>query len=500
MVASSDRAVGVSLRGVLPESQWRGATDVRVTSCTSDSRACQPGDLFVALPGTRRDGHDYLLEAVSRGARAVLVERTVPDVGVPICLVPNAREAYGRICQALAGNPSQRVKVVGLTGTNGKTTTSFLVASVLDAGGYASGLLGTLGYFDGLDWERGALTTPAAPTLATWLARMEVNGCSHAVMEVSSHALVQQRLAGMVLEAAAVTNVGHDHLDYHHDHESYRRAKCRIVNHLDDHGLLVVNADDEGSASVLDCWDGPAISVGIEAAAEITATPLECCVSEQTFLLSAGDDSVPVRTTLIGVPNIYNCLVAAALGLGHGLDLATVVRGLEAVVRVPGRLERIECGQPFGVFVDFAHTPEALAGCLDTLRPLVSGRLIVVFGAGGDRDRSKRPWMGRVAQARADLVVLTSDNPRSESPTAIIDDILAGCRNRTRVEVRADRAAAIRWALRQARPGDTVLIAGKGHETYQIIGSEQIDFDDREIARQCLYDLAPGDESLRASA
>jgi UDP-N-acetylmuramoyl-L-alanyl-D-glutamate--2,6-diaminopimelate ligase len=329
---------------------------------------------------------------------------------------------------------------------------------------------------------------------------MVVTNRTHAVMEVSSHALVQDRVAGIEYDVACVTNVRHDHLDLHGTPVRYREAKERLFEHLKPEGFAVLNADDEACRDYLDRLQHPALTIGIDGEAEITATPLEQCLSEQTFLLHAGSDTAAVRTHLVGRHNIYNCLTAAAVGLGYGIDLQTVVRGLETVDRLPGRMERIECGQPFGVFIDYAHTPDALAGMLDTLRDVTPGRVICVFGAGGDRDSTKRPKMGRVVEARADLAIITNDNPRTENPQRIVRDILRGCVEPMAVEVIHDRAEAIEYALSQARRGDSVLIAGKGHETHQIVGLEQRPFDDREIACRHLYQSPRVDHMLRIAA
>lgn len=477
----------VSLHALLPEAAFSGAEDVRIGGCTCDSRRVRPGDLFVALPGSHQNGHDFIPEAIAGGAIAVLCQQLPAQLSVPCCIVPNAREAYGRICQALAGNPSFRLKLIGVTGTNGKTTTSCLIASVLSKAGHRVGVLGTLGYFDGETVETATHTTPPADRLAASLARMVNNDCSHAAMEVSSHALAQSRVAGVRFDVACVTNVSRDHLDYHPTIQDYRLTKLKLFDHLAPEGFAVVNADDPIAAGYLRRFDGPALTVGIHSNAEITAMPLEQFPSEQTFLLTAGSETTPVRTQMIGTHHIYNCLTAAAVGLAYGIDLTTVVRGLEAVDYVPGRLQRVECGQPFSVFVDYAHTPDALTCCLQSLRKVTVGRLICVFGAGGDRDREKRPLMGRAVDAVADLAVLTSDNPRNEDPQAIIDQILEGFRQPSEARVVIDRVEAIHWALAHARPGDCVLIAGKGHEDYQIVGDQHIPLDDREIAQTWLY-------------
>jgi UDP-N-acetylmuramoyl-L-alanyl-D-glutamate--2,6-diaminopimelate ligase len=477
----------ISLRQLLPEAEFFGATDVHINRCARDSRRVEPGDLYVALVGITHDGHEFISEAIERGAAVIVAQRPVGDVAAPTCIVPDTAEAYGRICQALAGDPSRRLKVVGVTGTNGKTTTSCLIASILATAGHQVGLLGTLAYFDGAVSAESSMTTPPAEELAGWFSRMVANGCSHAVMEVSSHALAQSRLAGVSLDAACVTNVRRDHLDYHQTMLGYRLAKSRIFRHLAPEAFAVINADDPTAAGYLHQVDGPVLTVGIRNAAEIMATPLEHRRSQQVFLLSAGSESIPVETDMIGTHHIYNCLVAAAVGLTYGVDLPTVVRGLEAVKSVPGRLQRLECGQPFGVFVDYAHTPDALAAVLQTLREVTPGRLICVFGAGGDRDKEKRPAMAAEVRAAADMAIITTDNPRSEDPQAIAADLLSGFDDPARAAQIPDRARAIRFAIAEARPGDCVLIAGKGHEQFQFIGGERLAFDDCEVARHWLY-------------
>lgn len=479
----------VSLRRLLPEAVILGADDIAVSGCACDSRQIRGGELFAALVGRNHDGHDHIADATSRGCAAILSERPTPESALPWCIVPNAREAYARVCQTLAGNPSQQLKLIGVTGTNGKTTTSCLIAGVLKAAGYGVGVLGTLGYLDGRIVEPASHTTPPPDRLAGLLSRMVRNGCSHAVMEVSSHALDQSRVAGMPFDAACVTNVTHDHLDYHASLRDYRLAKAKLFDHLTGEGFAILNADDPGSASYLRRLNGPVLTVAIDAAAEITATPIEQCLSQQTFLLTAGSETVPVQTQMIGTHHIYNCLTAAAVGLAYGIELTTVARGLESVGHVPGRLERIECGQPFGVFVDFAHTPDALAGVLKTLRQVTTGRLICVFGAGGERDCQKRPLMGRVVEQGTDVAIVTNDNPRHEDPKAIIHDILGGFVNPRAADVLPDRVEAIHRALAAAQPGDCVLIAGKGHETHQIIGDKRLSLDDREVAKDWLYSV-----------
>ncbi|HJT33548.1 MAG TPA: UDP-N-acetylmuramoyl-L-alanyl-D-glutamate--2,6-diaminopimelate ligase [Pirellulales bacterium] len=462
MIDRAPPARGTSLRQVLPDAVFTSG-DVEVRSCCTDSRQCRPGDLFVTLLGGASDGGECVAEAIEHGATAVLSDRPLPGCTVPLCVVDDVRDAYGRLCQALAGYPARSLKIVGITGASGKTTTSYLSAAVLAAGGWRSGVLGTLGYFDGNEWQNACWTTPPPPVLAQWLARIAAAGCTHAAVEVSGHALAQKRVAGLDFDVACVTND-------HHGFKGHRKAQ--LFDHLLPEGFAVVNVDDPLAENFLSRLDGPVLTVGMRGAAEVTALPLEQFPSEQTFLLSVGDESIPVRSPLIGHQNIYNCLVAAAVGLAYSIDLPTIVQGLEVVQRVPGRLERIECGQPFSVFVDDARTPGALSRCLKTLRAVTSGRLICVFDAGGDRDKPSGGQMYRAVESAADLAVQVVD----------------------------DRREAIASALGHAQPGDCVLIAGKSHETTQAPGDKHYEFGDRQVARQCLYESLAAERLYRASA
>ena len=410
MAVSFVDSPGINLRDVLADAQLLGG-DIRVASCSSDSRQIQPGDLFVALTGPCCDGHEFAGEAVAQGATAVLAERPLPLPGVPTCIVPDTRDAYGRLCQAMAGNPSRHLRAIGVTGTCGKTITASLIAAVLTEAGARVGITGTLGYWDGEDLSPATETTPSAPALAHWLGRMVIGGCSHAVIETSSRALSQSRLAGIEFDTVCVTNVQRDHLDYHGSLTNYRHAKSRLLDCVSPTGVTILNADDPVLAGWLSHIAGPALTVATGTAAELTATVIERHRSEQTFLLSAGCETLPVRTRMIGDFHVTNCLIAAAVGLTYGIDLATVVRGLEVVEQVPGRMQRIECGQPFTVMVDYAQSPDAMVGSLTALRQVTDGRLICVFGASGHRDRTARPALGSVADHLADELILTSDNP-----------------------------------------------------------------------------------------
>ncbi len=488
MPSNKNSSRDVSLRQVLPHAKFLGASDIRVASCCGDSRGCLPGDLFAAMEGARCDGHDYADEAVANGASAILGERLLP-LGVPQCLVRDSREAFAQVCQALAGQPAERMTVIGVTGTLGKTTTALLIANILKAAGAQVGVLGSLGYCDSREVAPARNATPRPPELADWLSRMHGAGCTHAVVEVSSEALAQRRLGGVRFDAVVLTNVRRDHLDVHRTPENYLRAKQRLFQHLKPHGFCVLNADDRGSRPILDDLSHPALTVGVDQPANVTAAVVERNKSEQTFLLTAGRETAVVRTPLVGDHMMADCLAAVAVGLGLGVDLLTTVRGLESAPPIPGRLERVECGQPFGVFVDAARTPDALAATLRALRGVTPGRLLCVYGAEGQRNRSFRPLLGRAVERYADWGIITNDNPRRESPRKIAHDLLDGYRCPANAHVLPDRAAAIAYALNKARIGDTVLIAGKGTDDYQIVGGERRRFDDRAVAQRWLYDV-----------
>jgi len=496
MQSTSER-VGISLREALPEGRILGSADVRTTSCCSDARQCRDGDLYVALVDPDGDGHDAADEAVRRGAIAILAEHHLP-VRVPVCIVPDTREALGTICQQLAGNPADELQMVGVTGTNGKTTTSLLIASVLREAGHRTGVSGSLGHSDSFDGVPAHRTTPHAPEMAELLRQMSANGCSHAVTELSSRGLAQRRNAGIEYDAAVLTNIRRDHLDYHGTVMNYRRAKARLLERLKPHGFAVLNADDAGCQHLLPKLTCPVITFGIREEAEVSGQILERFASEQTFLLTAGNQSVPVRTRMIGDSHLANCLAAAAFGLVAGIDLMTVARGLEAVDRVPARLDRVECGQDFGVFVDCADTPDRLAVSLNTLRKVTPGRVLCVYSASSRRSAGERPMLGRVVERAADVGIITAARQHIEPTHDVTHDILDGYERPARAHAIPSRQQAIRWALDHARPGDSLLIAG-GDQGALRAGS-QGDCEDIELARSWLYDAGSRNVTLRSGA
>lgn len=475
----------LSVRTLLPQAQVIGG-DIRFVSLVSDHRHIQPGDLYVAVETSREDGHLFANEAVARGAIGIVAERHLP-VAVPVASVKDSRTALGILSHALAGEPAKSLRTIGVTGSLGKTVTSMLIASVLEAAGRPCGVISSLGFSDSIDQERGVRSTPHAPELAHWLARTRDAGCQDAVIELSSRALAERRTAGMEFDLAVLTNFRREHAQWHGGLVNYRRAKERLFAQLKPGGLAVLNADDIGSQTTLESLACPVLTFGKHLEANITAEIIERHSSEQTFMLHAGGDSALVSSRMIGDQHVSNCLAAATVGLAIGLDLTTIAQGLAKVSYVPGRMERIECGQSFRVFVDGGRTPDSLAIALRTARQAATGRVICVFGAAGQKDKEQRPLLGRVAERAADLVVITSDNPRHEEPLQIAHDILDGMQSPGKPHVLPDRQKAIEWALSQARPGDAVVIAGKGDREYQWLGSRKQSWSDREIAAQWLY-------------
>ncbi len=452
-----------------------GTADVEVETLTLDSRAVAPGALYCCVPGQRSDGHDFAMDAVAAGAVAVLGERRL-EVPVPQVVVDHVRPALGPLADSLYGHPSRALTVVGVTGTNGKTTATHLLSAIFEAAGMATATVGTLS---------GPRTTPEAPSLQALLADLRRQGATAVAMEVSSHALVQHRVDAVHFGAAVFTNLSHDHLDYHHTMEEYFDAKARLFE-PGRAAAAVVNADDPWGRRLLHrlTAEGPGdrLTRPVVPFSTDDADQLEIGGSGSSFRWHG----LPVRLRLGGRFNVSNALAAAATAEVLGIDGAAIVDGLATVESVRGRFERVDAGQPFTVLVDYAHTPDGLEQALRAARELTTSDLVVVFGAGGDRDRAKRPAMGEVASRLADLVVLTSDNPRGEDPQAIIDEIQAGADDAAHVLVEPDRARAIGTALAAAAPGDVVVIAGKGHETVQEVAGRAIAFDDAGVARRAL--------------
>ncbi len=498
----------------LPHRWTRGRDDREVDSIAYDSRKTGPGAVFVAMPGLRTDGLRCAPEAIGRGASAVVVgtgRSGLPELsGAPrVIEVEDERVALAVMARNLHGRVDETLTVVGLTGTNGKTTTCSLVAAILERAGLKTGVLGTVGHRVGDALVGAGLTTPEAPEIHGYLARMAGAGCRACVMEVSSIALDRKRVHGIRFAVAVFTNLTRDHLDYHKDMEAYFLAKRLLFEGLDDRAWAVVNVADPYGRRLVGEWGGGRRSrlttYGTGDDAGIRLASMDMTGSGTRLELEEADRGETMRavgkrtrhtvcTPLIGRFNAFNVAAAAAAARSLQVSWDCVIEGVASVASVPGRLERVVLpgrGQDFDVFVDYAHTDDALRVALETVRQVTQGRVIVVFGCGGDRDRSKRPLMGAQAERLADLAFVTSDNPRGEAPEAIIDEILAGMGGGAREEggrVRADpdRRRAIEAAIASAGPGDAVVIAGKGHETYQIIGDRVTHFDDRDVARETL--------------
>jgi len=475
------------LSSVLPDARRIGDTDVPLSSCCSDAAHVQPGDIYVALEDASSDGHLQAPQAVKRGAAAIVAERLLP-VSVPQYLVDDTREAYGHLCQHVVGRPSRRMCTIGVTGTHGKTTIATLIAAIFEASGETVGWCSSLGWSYGQEPIAEKNSSFHPPQLARRMADMSANGCSAAVLEVNSRALAERTLAGVNLDVAVLANVRRGALDLHGNLDNYRRAKLRLMDHLKSPGLAIINADDPYLNSIANSLDRPVLQTGFADTCDLSASLLERVASEQTFLLTMGCETVPVRTRIIGDYYISHCLQAAAVGLSLGIELPAVVRGIESIVRLPGRMERIECGQPFSVFVDGAQSPDRLAVALKTLRGVTRGKVITVFGPNGNTSREYRALMGRVVERGADVGILTSNSPGDESPLAIAHDVIDGYQRAARSHFIADRRKAIHWALSQAHAGDCVLIAGKGDCQGQDLGDRVIPFDDREVARTWCYD------------
>ncbi|MSO83822.1 MAG: UDP-N-acetylmuramoyl-L-alanyl-D-glutamate--2,6-diaminopimelate ligase [Acidobacteria bacterium] len=482
-----------------------GALDVPCRGVTHDSRRVEEGWVFVALRGLKADGADFGNQATAAGAAAVVAERApslTSGAGaasgapadlphVPWIVVKDARLALGWLAAEFFGHPSREMQVVGITGTNGKTTTGYLVGSIFEAAGTRCGLMGTVTYRIGAHEFAATRTTPEAPDLHGMMRQMVEAGCGACAMEVSSHALALRRADGIRFAAAVFTNLSRDHLDFHTGMEDYFAAKRRLFEMLPADALAAINADDPRAASIMEVTRR-SVTYAINRAADVTPGPLSFSFEGLEFDARTPQGSVHVRSRLVGRPNAYNILAAVSVTAALGVPLDAIERGLSQLEGVPGRFERASSpDDDITVVVDYAHTDDALRNLLEMARPLAARRLITVFGAGGDRDRTKRPLMGMVAARLSDVVVITSDNPRTEDPNRIIDEVNLGARPETRqggaeVLTLVDRRHAILHAVGQAEPDDVVLIAGKGHERYQEIEGESRPFDDVAVAREAL--------------
>jgi UDP-N-acetylmuramoyl-L-alanyl-D-glutamate--2,6-diaminopimelate ligase len=485
-----------SLRGIVSDASAcpDAIRSAPVAGVVYDSRRATPGSVFVALRGLKADGAVFAAQAAERGALAIIAEVPRPvERREPWLVVSDARLALALMADAFYDHPSQRMPVIGVTGTNGKTTTGYLIAAILDAAGQKDGLLGTVTYRVGDEEREASRTTPEAPDVQQLLVEMLERGCRAAVMEVSSHALALRRVDAMRFAAGVFTNLTRDHLDFHADMESYFLAKRRLFEMLPADAPAVINLDDPRGAALVGVGGRP-VTYAASQSADVTPHGIKLSLDGLAFELRTPRGSIEIRSSLVGRPNAYNILAAAATATALDVPLEAIRTGIRALEGVPGRFEVVSSSSDdVTVVVDYAHTDDALRNLLETARPLSPRRLITVFGCGGDRDRTKRPLMGMVAARLSDLVIVTSDNPRGEDPQRIIDEIMRGIPAGSHAAARTpgvhtivERAEAIGRAVDLAEPGDLVLIAGKGHEKYQQIGDRVLPFDDGAVARSAL--------------
>ena len=468
-----------------------GLPDSPVAGVREDSRLIQPGDLFIARAGTQANGAEFATAAVAKGAVAIIAESQIAGLPIPQIIIPHTASAVSVLAHLFHGNPTETVKTLAVTGTNGKTTTAYIIRHLLSQDGERCGMIGTVEIDDVRTRRPATMTTPSACELAELFATMRDQGCSRCAIEVSSHALDQDRTAGMRFAGAGFTNLTGDHLDYHKTMEHYAAAKAKLFASLDENAVAAVNSASDWSTWMERKCKARIVRFGIGSGkgVDYQAIDLSIQAGGSSFVLVTPDGRAEVNLAMIGRHNVENALLAAALvGETFGMSVHQIAAGLKTATGAPGRLQSVQVGQPFSVLVDYAHTDDALENVLSALRPLTKGKLRVLFGCGGDRDPSKRPRMAKIAEKLADVVYLTSDNPRGEEPESILNMIAAGFSGKKMKPVfrEIDRRTAIAQALHDAEAGDVVLLAGKGHENYQIIGTEKRHFDDVEEAMRVL--------------
>lgn len=463
--------------------------DPDITSVVADSRRCCPGSCFIAVRGPDVDGHQFIPAALAAGAVAVVCE-DASDVpaDVPVVVLTDTKTAVGPLAQAFHDWPSRKLTNIGVTGTNGKSTITYLVRAILAHAGHRASLLGTISYETGKRSVSASNTTPGPIELAAMMAEMVANGQTHLVMEVSSHALHQGRVSGIDYAAAIFTNLTGDHLDYHKTPEAYLAAKSILFEGLAPAATAVINVDDPAGEVIAKATRAKVVFYGLSPLCDVRARIDHVDEHGTRYAIRHGEGETMIASPLIGRHNVYNCLAAAGACRALGVPWTVIAEALSGPIRVPGRLERVAVPAPFTVFVDYAHTDDAMKNVLSAARPVTRGKLVVLFGCGGNRDRTKRPRMARVAEEFADRIIITSDNPRNEQPQDIINEIVAGLSESgsRKTQVEPDRKRAIEMAIAQASDGDVILLAGKGHENYQIVGSEKHHFDDVEIAAECM--------------
>ena len=465
-----------------------GIADCEIKGISCDSRNIRPGYLFVAIRGLCQDGHSFINQAIAKGAKAVILEENLPlKKEVAKILVRDSRAALASVCAVFFGEPAKSLKTIGITGTNGKTSVSYLIEKILTCAGHISGVVGTINYRIGSKVYSGVNTTPQADLLQSFLQEIVLAKSKYAIIEVSSHALAQHRVEAIDFSTAVFTNLSPEHLDYHSNLDNYFSCKSSLFKGLSAGACAVINIDEPYGKKLLKMVKSRVLTYGIECPAQIQAKNLRLKIDKLKFTAVTPGGKIEIESPLIGRHNVYNILAAIGAAFVEDIDFSHIASGIKSCACVSGRLERVNCGEDFLIFVDYAHTEDALKKVLQTLRSLSKRKIILVFGCGGDRDKTKRPRMGKVAARLADFVILTSDNPRSENPREIISDIMRGISKRkTNYQVILDRAGAIGRALSIARKRDIVLIAGKGHERSQIFADKVIPFNDCEAVKQVL--------------
>lgn len=481
----------------------KGHLDTEITGVTCDSRNVTQGTLFVAFKGLKTDGHLYIKDAVAKGAAAIMTmpcmggdsdDATQMSLSIPLLIAQDSREAISKVALNYYGNPSRDIRLIGVTGTNGKTTTSYLVRSILENSGSGVGLIGTVAYSNGSNAMPAGYTTPEAMEFQGLLRDMVNKGCSFAVAEISSHALSLKRVSGTNFDTVVFTNLTQDHLDFHSDMEDYFQAKALLFSSPPAPGRAVINIDDPYGRRLPGLTSCPVYSYGVNSKADIAGKDINLTMDGVSFNAITPAGHFPIKSRLVGIYNVYNILAAIGVALSYNIPSEKILAGISSLTSVPGRFERIDSGLGFGIVVDYAHTENALRLLLEAASGFTPQRIITVFGCGGDRDRGKRPLMGKAAIELSDYVIVTSDNPRTEDPQKIIEDIESGIRDAMNSNKRKasgykiipDRRSAIEEAINLAEKGDLVVIAGKGHECYQITGSDKSHFDDREEAREAV--------------
>lgn len=480
---------GIPVRNILPNAKLIGTQSLNVSSCCGQWNECQPGDLYVAILRAETDGHDYCPQAIENGATAVITERLVATTA-PQILVSDSRQAYAKVCHALAGTPSERLSTIGVSGSAGKTVATHLIQAMLESAGQKPGRSSSLGTVVGQNMPTIPYKELNPPLLAEQMSQMVINGCTHAVVEVSARDLARRKFEGVALDVAVLTNMRDDDIDFHSSRDNFKRSQLRILESLKSTGLAVLNLDDPTSHFLVESCTQPVLTFGMHQDANVRGQLLERLAGEQSFMIVTGSESVIVRTSIIGDEHIYNCLCATAVGLAVGLDLQTIAKGLEKGSKLPGRMERIECGQDHGVWIDTAKTPVQLATALRTIKQVVKGNVWCVCSILEEQSHEHRRRMGEVLDRAADNVIVTRDAVDSMIDYEPMHQMFDGFEEPHKVRLIPNRFRAIEWALGQAEPNDAVLIAGCGEKPFALLGDENWTIADRDVCEAWLFDNA----------